>query len=78
VSEKNGYDIAEIERWLFNYFTVGMPEINVTVGKTHVVGFPWLPGTEPPDRNHLFWSMVRHFGNDVRPIMMRSPIWTFH
>ena len=60
--ENNGYDLAEIERWLFNYFTVGMgPEVG---------GLPCL-GSDPPDMTHLFWSMVRHFGNDVRPIIMR-------
>src|SRR5262249_34567053 len=67
--ENNGYDIAEIERWIFHFFTVGMPEIG---------GFPWLPGTKPPDRNHLFWSMVDRFGNDVRPVMMYHAIWTIH
>ena len=75
---KNDFDMAEIEKWLFYYFTVGMTEINVTVGKTKVVGFPWLPGAEPPDRNHLFWSMVRHFGEGVRPVMMYHDIWTIH
>jgi len=41
-----GFDIAEIERWLFNYFRIGM---------TKVGGFPVLPGDDPPDRNDLFW-----------------------
>ena len=64
----NGFDIAEIERWLFNYFRTGMTEVG---------GFPAFPG-KAPDRNYLFWQMIEHFGNDVRPIMMRSHIWTFH
>jgi hypothetical protein len=31
--DNNGYDIAEIERWLFNYFRGGMTEVS---------GWPWL------------------------------------
>jgi hypothetical protein len=66
-----GYDIAEIEKWLFRYFIIGMPEVG---------GFPWLPlpGVKPPDRNHLFWSMVERFGQGVRPVMMYHAIWTIH
>jgi hypothetical protein len=64
-----GFDIAEIERWLFNYFRIGM---------TKVGGFPVLPGDDPPDRNDLFWRMVKHFGNDVRPVMMYHHVWTIH
>jgi len=61
-----GFDIAEIEKWILRYFLTGMTG-----------GFPAM-FNEPPDRDFLFWQMVEHFGNDVRPIMMRSHIWTFH
>jgi hypothetical protein len=64
-----GFDIAEIEKWLGRYFRTGM--------SSEVGGFPACIG-KAPDRNYLFWQMVNHFGNDVRPILMRSHIWTFH
>jgi len=64
-----GYDIAEIERWLFNYFRTGMMEVG---------GFPCMFNSEPPDRDYLFWQMVRHFGQGVRPVMMYHHIWTIH
>jgi hypothetical protein len=63
-----GYDIAEIEKWISRYFRTGMTEVG---------GFPACFG-KPPDRNHLFWQMVWHFGNDVRKVMMYHHVWTIH
>jgi hypothetical protein len=64
------FDLAELDRWINNFFRIGMgPEVG---------GFPSLPGDEPPDRNHLFFSMVRHFGQAVRPVMMYHHVWTIH
>ena len=60
-----GYDIAEIEKWLIRYFMVGM-------------AFPQPPWFDPPDRNHLFWSMVKHFGQPIRKVMMYHHVWTIH
>ena len=68
MANRDRFDIAEIEKWIFRYFLTGLTEVG---------GFPAFPD-KPPDRDFLFWQMVEHFGNDVRPVMMYHHVWTIH